>query len=177
MKYIINWSLFESNSYKLPEKVADRLTEDGEGNYVFYHYSSAKRDIIIPGTGQNTLLTSREEASALSSVGGLAMYYVRPNYAEPGVGRFMHIVKVPIGKVYDFNSDPLFFYEESKDKFEKIYDGVNRPKLAFNPNYQLAWITKLANERGFDMVVCRWSNNELRAQTTLSLEPESIIEK
>jgi len=172
MKHIIEWSLFESVGYRLPLDVSDKLTTDGEGNYLFYHYSKAKRDLIRPGTGQN-IITSSDEASALSSVGGLAMYYTSPNYAEPGVGNFRHIVKVPNNKVYDFNSDTEYFYEQCLDEFRKLYNGVDRPKLGFSPNYQLAWITRMANQKGYDMVVARWKNT-LRAQTTLSLVPYII---
>lgn len=173
MRHIVKWSLFESLSYILPVTISDKLTNDGEGNYLFYHYSKAKRDFILPGTGQN-IITSRDEASALSSVGGLAMYYTIPNFAEPGVGSFRHIIKVPIGKVYDFNSDTEFFYEECLEEFRKIYDGKNLPKIPFSPNYQLAWITRKANQNGFDMVVARWRDTQLRAQTTLKLKTYCI---
>lgn len=173
MRHIVKWSVFESLEYRLPTNVSEKLTPDGEGNYLFYHYSNAKRSLILPGTGQN-IKTSREEAAALSSVGGLAMYYTIPNFAEPGVGSFRHTIKVPIGKVYDFNSDTEFFYEECLEEFRKIYDGKNLPKIAFHPNYQLAWITRKANQNGYDMVVARWRDTQLRAQTTLSLVPYII---
>jgi hypothetical protein len=149
---------------QLSPEVSSKLTEDKSGNFVFHHYSNEKRDVIKPGTGEN-IITGKEEGGALSAVGGLAMYYTMDNQVEPGVGNVLNTVLVPNGKVYDFNSDPDNFYDEAKKRFE-----ATRPSQSFSPNYQLAFITQIANENGYDMVVAKWRNNELRAQTTMSLE-------
>jgi hypothetical protein len=91
---------------------------------------------------------------------------MKDNQVEPGVGNVQHTVLVPSEKVYDFNKDPDNFYDEAKKRFEAA-----RPSQSFgNPNYQLAFVTQVANENGYDMVVAKWRNNELRAQTTMSLE-------
>jgi hypothetical protein len=153
-----------SSRKQLALEVSSKLTEDKSGNFVFHHYSNDNRDVIKPGTGEN-IITGKEEGGALSAVGGLAMYYTMDNQVEPGVGNVLHTVLVPNGKVYDFNSDPDNFYDEAKKRFEAA-----RPSQSFSPNYQLAFITQVANENGYDMVVARWRNNELRAQTTMSLE-------
>jgi hypothetical protein len=153
-----------SSRKQLAPELSNKLTEDKSGNFVFHHYSNDNRDVIKPGTGEN-IITGKEEGGALSAVGGLAMYYTMDNQVEPGVGNVLHTVLVPNGKVYDFNSDPENFYDEAKKRFE-----VARPSQSFSPNYQLAFITQVANENGYDMVVARWRNNELRAQTTMSLE-------
>jgi hypothetical protein len=143
-----------------------KLTTTKDGDFVFHHYSDKRRDAIKPGTGQN-IITSKEESGALSSVGGLAMFYAMDNQVEPGVGNVQHTVVVPMDKVYDFNKDPDNFFDEAKKRFEKA-----RPSQSFgNPNYQLAFITQVANENGYDMVIAKWRNNELRAQTTKSLKP------
>jgi hypothetical protein len=149
---------------QLSPEVSSKLTEDNSGNFVFHHYSNEKRDVIKPGTGEN-IITGKEEGGALSAVGGLAMYYTMDNQVEPGVGNVLNTVLVPNGKVYDFNGDPDNFYDEAKKRFE-----ATRPSQSFSPNYQLAFITQVANENGYDMVVAKWRNNELRAQTTMSLE-------
>lgn len=149
---------------QLSPEVSSKLTEDKSGNFVFHHYSNEKRDVIKPGTGEN-IITGKEEGGALSAVGGLAMYYTMDNQVEPGVGNVLNTVLVPNGKVYDFNSDPDNFYDEAKKRFEAA-----RPSQSYSPNYQLAFITQVANENGYDMVVAKWRNNELRAQTTMSLE-------
>ena len=153
-----------STRKQLPTETSAKLTKDKNGNFVFHHYSNQKRDVIKPGTGEN-IITGKEEGGALSSVGGLAMYYTMDNQVEPGVGNVLHTVLVPNGKVYDFNSDPENLYDEAKKRFE-----VARSSQSFSPNYQLAFITQVANENGYDMVVARWRNNELRAQTTMTLE-------
>jgi hypothetical protein len=152
---------------KLNPSVSEKLTEDGNGNYVFHHYSSEKRNKIKPTAGEGSLITTKEEASALSSVGGVAQYYTQANQAEPGTGSVLHTVLVSMDKVYDLQSDVNNYYDEAKARFNEA-----RPGQAFGPNYQAAWIGKIANENGYDMLVSAWRGDQLRAQTTLELTPE-----
>lgn len=161
----------------VPDEVSRFLTEDKDGNFVFHHYSFEKRDKIKPSTGDVARgFTSAEEASALGSVGGLGMYYTQLNQAESGVGPILHTVVVPKDKVYYMNTDPLNIYDEARERF---LDYMNRDmpegqrlKFAFNPNYQTAWITKVAMEKGFDMVISKWKNDaDFRAQSAKSLTP------
>ena len=147
----------------LPTKVAEKLTENENGDYVFKHYSDQKRDVIKKGQGQNKI-TSREESSALSSVGGLAMFYTMDGQKETGVGNVENTITVPKDKVYDIDSDPLGFEGEAKKRFNKA-----RPGQAFTNNYRGAFITQIANENGFDIAVSQWRGSELRAQTTKEL--------
>lgn len=149
----------------LPSKVAEKLTEDGDGNFVFKHYSDQKRDIIKKGQGNNAI-TSREEASALSAVGGLAMFYTMEGQKETGVGNVEHNILIPTDKVYDIDSDPLGFETEARKRFKEV-----RPGQAFTNNHRGAFITQVANENGFDVAVTQWRGSELRAQTTKELTP------
>jgi hypothetical protein len=151
----------------LPESVEKRLTEDGNGNYVFHHYSSSKRDSIKPTTGDGSFMVSKEEASALASVNGVAQYYAMADQKEQGTGNVQHTVLVPMDEVYYLQEDKLNLYDKAKEEFQKA-----RPGQAFNPNYQAAWIGKVANDMGYKMLVSEWRNGELRAQTTLELKPE-----
>jgi hypothetical protein len=153
----------------LQPEVAEKLTEDGKGNFVFNHYSDKKREVIKPGTGQN-IITSREEGSALSAVGGLAQYYTMDMQKEMGTGPNQHTILIPMDRVYYFNKDQDGFYDEAKRRFEEV-----RPGQAFSPNYQVAFITQVANDNGYDIVVANWRNGELRAQTTLELTPSDKI--
>lgn len=150
----------------LPKKVMDRLTEDEDGNIIFHHYSFAKRDVIKPTDGTGSNLVSKEEAGAISSVGGVAQYYTQEQQKEFGTGPVLHTVKVPKDRVYYLQGDPLNFYDEAKRRFNEV-----RPGQAFGPNEQAAWIGKIANENGFEMLVSEWRNTDLRAQTTLELSP------
>jgi hypothetical protein len=152
----------------LPESVEKRLTEDGNGNYVFHHYSSSKRDSIKPTTGDGSFMVSKEEASALASVNGVAQYYAMADQKEQGTGNVQHTVLVPMDEVYYLQEDKLNLYDKAKEEFQKA-----RPGQAFNPNYQAAWIGKVANDMGYKMLVSEWRNGELRAQTTLELKPEA----
>jgi hypothetical protein len=106
-----------------PETSANyaNLTEDGEGNFVFYHLGNRGYEVIKKGAGQNKT-TSREEATAISRVGGLAMYYPADNVGESMISNnTKYLVKVPKEKVYDFNRDLLNFLPEAEALFRKEY--------------------------------------------------------
>lgn len=156
----------EHYTYTVPEHVMSRMTRDSEGNYVFVHYSAEERDVVKRGTGDNRV-TSSEEASALSAVGGLAMYYVDTTSDVPG--KAAHVKKIPQDKVYYFNEDLLNFFDEALEQYKKKF-----PERSAFPSFndQLAWITKVANEKGFQMVVAEWGST-LRAQTTEEFAPDS----
>jgi len=87
---------------------------------------------------------------------------------EQGTGNVQHTVLVPMDEVYYLQEDKLNLYDKAKEEFQKA-----RPGQAFSPNYQAAWIGKVANDMGYKMLVSEWRNGELRAQTTLELKPES----
>jgi len=146
----------------LPEKIKEKLTDDGKGNYVFYHYSSEKRDVLKPFAGDAARnFTSKEEASALSSVGGVVMFYTDPNTKEAGVGNVKHTITIPKDKVYYFQTDRAGLYLKAKELFNEA-----RPNQAFSPNYQAAWISKIMDEAGYEILVSDWKEGKLRAQTT-----------
>lgn len=146
------------------------MTEDNEGNFVFFHVGEKGYGTIKPGTGKAPV-TSREEATALSKVGGLAMYYTGPEQVERQSAQgAKYAVKVAKDKVYDFNTDKLNFIEEAK----KRHDAEN-PGKAFDINSQIAYVTKIAGEKGFDMVVADWAGGT-RAQTTKELTPVDVEE-
>lgn len=167
----------------IPEKVFEKLTTDENGDIVFNHYSRVDIDEVRPSTGSGSLITSKEEQQALSSVGGLAMFYTQIGQKETHVGNIQNTVTVDPSKVYYLNEDPLKFYDEAKEQFlDYMNRGENkkRTNFAFSPNYQVAWITKIANENGFDMVISKWRNDyDFRAQTkkTLKTLPENISMK
>jgi hypothetical protein len=146
------------------------MTEDNEGNFVFFHVGKKGYGTIKKGTGA-TAITSREEASALSKVGGLAMYYTAPEQTErQSADGAKYAVKVPKEKVYDFNTDKLNLIDEARQRHES-----ENPGKAFDINSQIAYVTKIAGERGFDMVVADWAGGT-RAQTTKELTPVDVQE-
>jgi hypothetical protein len=146
------------------------MTEDNEGNFVFFHVGKKGYDTIKKGTGA-TQVTSREEASALSKVGGLAMYYTAPEQTErQSADGAKYAVKVSKEKVYDFNTDKLNLIDEARQRHE-----AENPGKAFDTNSQIAYVTKIAGERGFDMVVADWAGGT-RAQTTKELTPVDVQE-
>ena len=160
-------------NYVTPETSSNyaNMTEDGEGNFVFYHRGDKGYEKIQPRSG-DTRATSTPERLAISKVGGLAMFYTRVEDGESAVtGDAKYEVKVPIEKVYDFNLDPLNFYEEGKKRHDKEHPGK-----AYDKNTSLAYVTKIAGENGFDMVVSEWGKRT-RAQTTKSIAPVDVQER
>lgn len=152
---------------QLPKEVAEKLTEDNNGNYVFHNYGRVRKNTITPSpaTGEG-LQTGREERNAINSVGGMTQTYTMSNQGEIDTGDVKHTLLIPKSKVYHIQSDVDNFYDEAKKQFEK-----SRPGQAFNPNYQTAWITKVANDNGYEMTVTNWKMNELRGQTLLPMTP------
>jgi hypothetical protein len=176
----------KSRSQKnVPTVVDEVLTDDGKGNYLFVHYSDENRDVIKPMSGSKSNFTSREEVSAISAVGGVAMYYTKSGQKESGVGNVPHTVLVPKDKVYFYGStekgtvshDPEGFEEEARQRFQAYRNRGNedRPtKYAFDANNSAAWVTKVAAENGYDMLVTNWGGpKSYRAQTTKALKPEA----
>lgn len=178
-------SVTAKSQKSVPAVVDEVLTDDGKGNYVFVHYSDEKRDTIKPMSGSKKNFTSREEVAAISSVGGVAMYYTKQGQKEQGVGDVPHTVLVPKDKVYFYgttergkvSNDPENFYPEARRRFQEYKNRGNesRPtEYAFDANNAAAWITKVAAENGYDMVVTNWGPPmSYRAQTVKELTPEA----
>jgi hypothetical protein len=149
-----------------------QMSSDGKGNYVFFHYSGKKLSKIDPSKFGANLATGRDERPGV----GLSMYYVDNKTLESGVpSDFGYAVSIPKDKVYPFNEDPLNLYDQAKTEFEKDYPGQ-----AFDANKQIGYITKVANDNGFDITVANWNikgRKALRAQTTKSLKPEVYKQK
>jgi hypothetical protein len=178
--------VIKSKSQKsVPTVVDEVLTDDGKGNYLFVHYSDEKRDTIKPMSGSKKNFTGRDEVAAISSVGGVAMYYTKQGQKEQGVGDIPHTVLVPKDKVYFYgttergkvSNDPKNFEPEARRRFQEYRNRGNeaRPtEYAFDSNNAAAWVTKVAAENGYDMVVTNWGGpKSYRAQTVKELTPEA----
>lgn len=146
------------------------MTEDEEGNFVFYHVGPAGIDVIDPGkSGTNKRsITSKEELSAISKVGGLSMYYVNNTDSDGKQTGNKYMVKVPANKVYDANSDVNGYAEEAAARFKKEH-----PDSPYTANDEIAYITKIAGENGYQMTVADWRDGT-RAQTTEKLSPVQV---
>ena len=165
-------SLLETTRKKITPETSSNfanLTVDEDGNYVFFHRGAKGYTEIKPGTGQSGI-TPSNEATAIGRVGGVAMYYTTPDESERMVsGDAQYAVTVAPDEVYDFNEDPENYIVEARDRFEK-----ENPGKAFDANNQLAYITKIAGENGYKMVVAEWINGRTRAQTTEAMKPTDV---
>jgi hypothetical protein len=143
-------------------KLTKHMTEDDQGNYLFYHYSPNKISSIDPKYfGKNTSRTGKDERPGLN----ISMYYTRPDVLDVS-GKYGYVVRIPKDNVYPFNEDPLNLYDAAKATFEKMYPGQ-----AFDPNKQAAFIAQEAANLGYPMIVVKWGE-DLRAETTEKMKGE-----
>lgn len=143
--------------------MSSRMTEDDQGNYLFYHFSPTKISSIDPKYfGRNVNRTGRDERPGLN----ISMYYTEPGVKDIS-GDYGYVVRIPKDQVYPFNKDPLDLYDKAKAEFNKKFPGQ-----AFDPNKQVAFIAKEAAKLGYPMTVAKWANNKLRAQTTEKMQGE-----
>lgn len=159
-------SVSGKSSIILPENSSNfaSMTEDEDGNFVFFHVGDRGYKEIRPASGA-TRFTSRQEAAAIGKVGGVAMYYTSLADNEMTARETHYAVSLPKESVYDADADPNGYYERGKELHEIEHKG-----MGYDGNTQVAYITKLAINDGYKMVVARWKNSS-RAQTTLSLQP------
>jgi hypothetical protein len=94
------------------------------------------------------------------------MYYSRPEDGETMItGESKYIVKIPMNKVYDFNTDSLNLTEKAK-----VLHSKEHPGKSFDANTQVAYVTKVAADFGYEMVVAEWQNRT-RAQSIKEHKP------
>ena len=140
------------------------ITEDGKGNYVFFHYSPEKIDTVDPKFFGKNAYTSDRRITPIS------FYYTAPNRQETMVSGDPNVVLVKKEEVYPFTTDPLNLYDEAKklhdEYYGKIFKGV---KKAFDATSQATWIMRVAADRGYKVLIAAW-NDVSRAETPLSMK-------
>jgi hypothetical protein len=161
----------KSNLEITPENSSNyaNMTEDGEGNFVFYHKGAKDYETIKPSASSDA--TSKAEAAATRKVGGVSMYYTSESDGEAITsGReAKYMVRVPKEKVYDANTDNLGLAKEAKERHAAEYPGQG-----YDANTERAYMTKIAAEKGFDMIVGDW-DGKTRAQTTKEMTPSDVM--
>lgn len=157
---ILTEPMNETNSRNYPN-----MTEDGEGNFVFYHYSPIKSDTLVPGSKQRTAAEG-SEVGTWSKVGGVVMFYTKTEDRENVVkGNYGYIVKIPKERVYDINSDRQGFYNQAEELFR-----IDNPYQAFDYNHQSAYISKVALDNGYLATVGEW-NGTSRGHSLIPVTP------
>jgi hypothetical protein len=148
------------------------LTED-KNDYVFFHVSSAPKASIMKGidsTKYTSLRTAREEKGLQY---GVASYYTRPEDGERMVGGEKYAVRVPKGKVYPIDSDPMGYGEKAE---ASVPQGT-----PFRGEAVKREIADMAKKDGYQMIVGEWSYSrtgkpageipEFRADALVPLKP------
>ena len=142
------------------------MTEDDKGNYLLFHYSNKDFKKLKPETVGTHLATGRDEKTAIPT----SSFYTRPDRLEPSVpSDFGYIVKVPKEKVYPFNEDPLNLLPEA----EKIFKEKNKNR-SFDSNNQLAFVAKLAAEKGYIVTVADWNIKGTKTLIAKTTEPLAV---
>ena len=136
---------------------------------MFYHKGAKDYETIKPSGSSDA--TSKAEAAATRKVGGVSMYYTSESDGEAVTsGReAKYMVRVPKEKVYDANTDNLGLAKEAKERHAAEYPGQG-----YDANTEMAYMTKIAAEKGFDMIVGEW-DGKTRAQTTKEMTPSDVM--
>ena len=135
------------------------IDEDGDGNFIFYHYGDVKGGEINPNYHGKNIYTSDKRANKVS------YFYTRGGDKERMISGDPFVVKVPKNKVYPFNKDPLNFYDEAEAIFKKEY-----PYRTFDPVSQIDYMNPLISKAGYDIVVAKWEAFPLRAESVKPLQ-------
>jgi len=140
------------------------ITDDGKGNYVFFHYSPEKIDTVKPEFfGKNAYTADRR-------ITPISFYYTSPERQETFVTGDPNVVLVKKEEVYPFNLDPLNLYPEAKKRHDEYFaDKFKGLKKAFDAPSQATWIMEVAAERGYKVMINAWTNVS-RAETPFALK-------
>jgi len=155
-------------------KIYSKLTEDGNGNFVFFHASPNQKldklGINPDKFGLNVLKTSAEERMRSVPV---SMYYVNEDTDVKYTSKYF--VKIPKNKVYYFNEDALKLAPKAKKAFEKqaLEKGYN---LAYTANEQVGYMLLEARKLGYEMLIAKWGNGDARAETNILMKPTKFYD-
>ena len=155
-------------------RIYGQLTEDGEGNFVFFHASpNAKLDKlgVDPAKFGYNLRTSGEERRRSVPV---SMYYTRADVSDV-IYKSKYFVKIPKNKVYFFNADPLGLKEKAMAAFMKNNKKTGYD-LAYNANEQIGYMMLEAKKLGYKMIIAKWGNGLLRAETVDKIYPTKLLD-
>lgn len=153
-------------------KIYGQLTEDGK-DFIFFHASeNTKLDKIgvDPAKFGSNLRTSGEERRRSVPV---SMYYTRADVSDVNY-RSKYFVRIPKNKVYFFNEDALGLKEKAMAAFIKN----NKTKgydLAYDANEQIGYMMLEAKKIGYQMIIAKWGNGLLRAETVDKMFPKKLL--
>jgi hypothetical protein len=156
-----------------------KLNEDGEGNFIFYHYGNRIKGPISPRFFKKNKYTS--DVRYTKSV---AFYYTDRMERETMVNGDAYVVKIPKNKVYPFNQDPRGYYEKAKENYvkylypkEDLSQGLG--KYNFPWDAQAAFIGDLARQDGYQIMVAAWGGQgfSTRGESQIDLTPDEAMTK
>jgi len=120
--------------------------EISNGKIKLYHYGDTEgTGILDPKFFGKSSYTSDVKQWSKPRV----MFYINPNDKEQRVKGKEYIIWYPLEKLYPFNSDPLYYYEECAKEYENNNLSIN---------IQLSCIGDKAEKNGFDGMILKWEN-------------------
>jgi len=124
------------------------LTDDGKGNYVFFHVSNADAKALKKGIDSRKFNSARTDKAEKGLQYGVASFYTKATDGERMVGGDKYAVTVPKDKVYPMDVDPNNYRELAE---KKVKEGT--PFREENIKKEMA---SLAEKDGYEMAVGEW---------------------
>ena len=132
------------------EDYPDYLKSDLEikgNNVILYHYGSDEGTGYLNPEffGKHSYTSDIKQWSQKR-----LMFYVHKEDKEERVSGNEYIIQYPLNKLYPFNSDPFYFYEECLEE-------INLTALPINK--QISCIGNKVRKAGFDGMIMKWGNS------------------
>jgi len=155
------------------------MTTDSNGNYVFFHFSTAPLKSLMKGIDSRRYYSTRTSRDEKGLQYGVASYYTKPTDSENVVGGDKYYVTVSPDKVYPMDLDPNGYRAAAEKKIKK-----NTP---FRESKISKEIANAAARDGYEMAVGEWSYDrsgltkseipEFRGDALVPLKPTEITGK
>jgi hypothetical protein len=155
------------------------MTTDSNGNYVFFHFSTAPLKSLMKGIDSRRYYSTRTSRDEKGLQYGVASYYTKPTDSENVVGGDKYYVTISPDKVYPMDLDPNGYRAAAEKKIKK-----NTP---FRESKISKEIANAAARDGYEMAVGEWSFDrsgltqsetpEFRGDALIPLKPTEITGK
>lgn len=133
-----------------PNNVKSAIETDGD-YMVLYHFGTDKGSGFL---NPNFFGTQSATADAQQWTAKRTFFYIHKEDKEPTINGQEFKIQYLINKIYPFNFDPYYFYEDIiKEKQSQSHYPVN-----LNVNDQVRLIGEKVIKAGFDGMIVKWGN-------------------